>query len=108
MELNYTFYIAATKEVIWDILTTPEGSAAIFYGAAVHSDFVPGASIEYIGSGRGGDQTLHIHGEIIEARPGKSLVHTSNVGDVYLKDTPAHTSRLPTGFLTLVALSNWT
>ncbi|WP_105615630.1 SRPBCC domain-containing protein [Vallitalea okinawensis] len=83
MKLVYHFYIASSLENIWSILTTPEGSSKIFYGAEVHSTFKKGDSIQYIGPGRDGDNTLHIQGIIEDVKVNEKLKHTFIVGDAY-------------------------
>lgn len=92
MKLVYHFYIASTVENIWSILTTPDGSSKIFYGAKVKSTFKEGASIEYIGPGRDGESTLHIQGVVKEIVINKKLSHTIIVGEVYRDGDKEYTS----------------
>lgn len=83
MKLEYHFYIASTIDNVWSILTSPEGSSKIFYGAKVKSTFKKGDPIEYIGPGKDGENTLHIQGVIKETIINKKLSHTYSVGDAY-------------------------
>ncbi|WP_432666956.1 SRPBCC domain-containing protein [Wukongibacter baidiensis] len=94
MKLEYHFYIASTLDSIWSILTTPEGSSKIFYGAKVKSTFKKGEPIEYIGPGRDGENTLHIQGLIKETIINKKLSHTSSVGAVYREGVEKFTSTI--------------
>jgi uncharacterized protein YndB with AHSA1/START domain len=83
MKLSYTFYIQSSAEDIWSILTTPEGTEKIFYGAKVVSTFKVGDAIAYVGPGRDGDATRHIEGKILEVIPMQLLAHTYCVGESY-------------------------
>lgn len=83
MKLTYKAYIAASPELLWNILTAADESAKIFYGASVHSTFEVQTGIQYIGPGRNGDKTIHIEGVIRAFTPMQLLAHTVIVGDVY-------------------------
>lgn len=83
MKLTYTFYIQAPLEKIWDVLTTPEGTEKIFYGARIESNFTKGSKIEYIGPGRDGQDTVHIYGEVLEFKVNECFKFTSKVGKAY-------------------------
>ena len=76
MKLVYHFYIKSSIDRIWSILTVPEESAKIFYGAKVKSTFEEGDFIEYIGPGRDGEKTLHIKGIVKDVIVNKKLAHT--------------------------------
>jgi len=94
MKLEYTFYIQSSIEDLWNIITTPEGTKQIFYGAKVKSSFIPNDPIKYIGPGRDGSETLHIYGTILESVTHNKLVHTSNVGQVYKENDAIYESRI--------------
>lgn len=92
MKLTYTFYIAASVEKIWDIITKPEGTEKIFYGARIKSNLTKGSKIEYIGPGRDGQETLHIYGEVLEYKAYQCFQHTSQVGQVYQNNRQSYKS----------------
>lgn len=94
MDLNYTFYIKATPEKLWHIITTPEGTQAIFYGAKIESSFQMGSPVQYIGPGRDGENTIHIYGKVLEFDPNIKFSLTSIVGDVYRGDSSEYASRI--------------
>jgi hypothetical protein len=94
MRLEYTFYIRSSLEHIWTILTTPEGSAQIFYGAKIKSTFQVDDSIQYIGPGRSGADTLHIYGKIVACSAPFQLIHTYTIGETYREGLPAYTSQV--------------
>lgn len=92
MNLYYKAYIASNPEKIWSILTKPEISSKVYYGASVHSDWTVGSAIRYIGPGRDGENTLHIQGEVLAFDPLKKLSHTTLVGNAYQADVKAYAS----------------
>lgn len=94
MKLVYHFYIASTIDRIWSILTIPKESEKIFYGAKVRSSFEEGASIEYIGPGRDGENTLHIKGIVKDVIVNRKLTHTFIVGEAYKDGGKEFTSTL--------------
>jgi len=94
MNLEYIFYIHASTENVWSILTQPEKTSAIFYGAKVSSTFEVGQNIQYLGPGRDGEKTLHMYGKVLEYIPLNKLVHTIQVGEVYRNGTRPFTSRV--------------
>jgi len=71
-EKVYELYIRATPERLWDAITDPETRARYNFGAAAHSDWTPGATIEVTAPGTGvlGD------GVVLEAERPHRLVHT--------------------------------
>jgi uncharacterized protein YndB with AHSA1/START domain len=72
MEKVYELYIRSTPERLWDAITDPEIRAKYNFGAGVHSDWTPGATIEMTAPGAGilGD------GVVLEVEPPRRLVHT--------------------------------
>lgn len=91
MNLEYIFYINATPEKIWSIITGPQ-SSQIFYGAEIESSFEINSDVKYVGPGRDGDKTLHIYGKVLDYKPLEVFKMTSHVGQVYRGDNPSYTS----------------
>lgn len=82
-DLYYETYIAGTPEQVWVVLTKPEGVKQIYYGSVLQSDFEVGSDMAYVGPGKGGPETVHIYGKILEWEPGKVFTHSCKVGDAY-------------------------
>ncbi len=64
MELKCEIYIGNTPEKVWEILTTPEGTKATFFGSVLRSTFEEGSDYEYVGPGNDGDETVHVYGKV--------------------------------------------
>src|SRR5215472_11278124 len=73
MEKVYEIYIRTTPERLWEAITDPRIRAKYNFGAAVNSDWTPGARIE-LGSPKAA--ALLAEGEVLEADPPRRLVHT--------------------------------
>jgi uncharacterized protein YndB with AHSA1/START domain len=75
---TFTLYIAATPERVWRALTEPAETRRYYLGLAVDSAWHPGAPIVF--------RTVHgpvpdaLHGEIIHAVPGVTLIHNLLTG----------------------------
>lgn len=91
MNLYFTFYIRASLDTIWQIITGPQ-SKDIFYGAEIQSKFEINSTVEYIGPGRNGESTRHIYGKVLDYQENKLFKMTSNVGEVYRPGLPAYES----------------
>ena len=66
----YVTYIRATRERVWQALTTPSSIHAYWFGMTVESEFSPGSSWRLsFEDGRTAD-----HGEILESAPPNRLV----------------------------------
>jgi DNA-binding transcriptional ArsR family regulator/uncharacterized protein YndB with AHSA1/START domain len=65
----FAIFIRATRERIWEALTSSEDTLKYYYASTVESDWAPGAPFVY----RIGDQPA-IVGEVIEATPPEKLV----------------------------------
>jgi uncharacterized protein YndB with AHSA1/START domain len=85
-ELKYVFYIAGTPEEVWKALISPEGTKQIYYGSVIQSTFQVGASLEYVGPGADGPETIHVYGNVLEYKPNQVLRFTHFVGKSYTKD----------------------
>jgi uncharacterized protein YndB with AHSA1/START domain len=73
MEKVFEIYIRTTPERLWEAITDPQIRAKYNFGAAVHSDWTPGARME-LGSPRANG--LLGEGEVLEVDPPRRLVHT--------------------------------
>jgi uncharacterized protein YndB with AHSA1/START domain len=83
MELKYEFYIDAPAEKVWDVLVTPEGARAIFFGCELRSSFKVGDPYTYTGPGKDGEETVHLYGKILAYEPNKLLSCTEHPGPSY-------------------------
>ncbi len=72
MEKVYEIYIKTTPDQLWRAITDPEIRARYQFGAAVESDWTPGAPL-VLGSA---NAALLGDGEVLEADPPRRLVHT--------------------------------
>lgn len=93
-ELKYEFYIGGTPTQVWDALVSPEKVKQIYYGSVIRSSFVVGERLEYAGPGADGDETIHVHGTLLEYVPEQTFRFTHKVGPAYLKDGPDYESRI--------------
>lgn len=83
MELKYEFYIDGTREQVWDAFVSPEGTRKTFFNCVIRSTFEVGAPYEYVGPGADGDETVHVHGKILQHEPHQVLSYTENAGPSY-------------------------
>lgn len=68
----YEVYIRTTPEKLWQALVDPAQTSQYFYGTAVRSAWVVGATIEHVQP----DGNVALRGEIVELDPPRKLVHT--------------------------------
>ncbi|MBP1994898.1 SRPBCC domain-containing protein [Paenibacillus eucommiae] len=94
MDLKYQFYIAAKKEDVWQILISPEGTKKTVYGSTIRSTFEIGASIDYVGPGKDGDETVYLYGNVLEFEPNQVLSYSEHPGPSYYPDHAEHTTRV--------------
>jgi DNA-binding transcriptional ArsR family regulator/uncharacterized protein YndB with AHSA1/START domain len=71
----FVSYIRTSPELLWQALTDPDRTPLYFHGTRVRSEFVPGSSLEYMLT-RDGETFAVVVGEILQAEPGRKLVHT--------------------------------
>lgn len=93
-DLKYHFFMAATLEVVWQALISPEGTKQIYYGSVIKSTFQVGDLLEYVGPGVDGDETVHVYGNVLDYEPNRLLRFTHYPGKSYLKDGHALESRI--------------
>lgn len=110
-DLYYEVYAAGTPERVWEALVSPEAVQAIYSGCVIQSTFENGASIQYVGPGKAGDQTVHVYGQILEHEPNRTLSFTHYVGESYYEGQPRYESRItyriePAGASTKLTLTH--
>lgn len=94
MKLEYTIYVDAKPEKVWEALVSPEGVRACFFGSELKSALEEGASFEYTGPGNDGDATVHLYGTIQEYEAGKKLVYVEHPGPSYRENHAELESRV--------------
>jgi uncharacterized protein YndB with AHSA1/START domain len=82
-ELKYVIYVNASPKEVWDVLVTPEGTKAVFFGSVLESTFEIGAPYRYIGPGNDGEETVHVYGTVLEFEPEKRMSYTEHPGPSY-------------------------
>lgn len=82
-DLKFVIYVGAKPEVIWNILVSPEGTRAIFFGSTLESTFEVGAPYAYVGPGNDGDRTVHVYGTVLAFEPNKLMSFTEHAGPSY-------------------------
>jgi len=87
----FVTYIRTTPERLWQALTDPEMTPLYFHGTRVRSDFEVGSSIEYMLTGDS-ETFAVVCGEVLEAEPGRRLVHCFSF--TRLEDAPTRVTYL--------------
>ncbi|MFC4779219.1 SRPBCC domain-containing protein [Paenibacillus sp. GCM10023252] len=82
-DLNYQLYIGASPREVWDILILPDGVRKTTFGCEIRSTFEIGSSIEYVGPGQDGAETVHIYGEVQAFEPEVRFSYTEHPGPSY-------------------------
>ena len=75
MEKVFEIYIRTTPERLWEAIIDPEIHAKYNFGAAVFSEWIPGARLEMISPQE--DEVL-ADGDVLVVEPRHRLVHTMN------------------------------
>jgi uncharacterized protein YndB with AHSA1/START domain len=83
MDLKYDFYIDAAPEKVWNTLVSPEGTKATLFGSVLRSTFEIGAPYEYVGPGDGGEETVHVYGQILAFEPNRLMSYSEHPGPSY-------------------------
>lgn len=83
MKLEYTFYIGASPEQVWDVLIDPAKSFHAFMGGIIRSSMQVGEPIEFVGPGAEGEQTVHIYGRLLAFEKHKLLSYTDHPGPTH-------------------------
>lgn len=110
-DLKYEIYVGATPETVWNVLVTPEGTKAIFFGSVLESTFEIGSSYAYIGPGDDGEKTVHVYGEVLAFEPHARMSFTEHPGPSYRDNHAELETRLtltlePVGAVTKLTLVN--
>lgn len=115
MDLKYDFYIGAKPEDVWEILVSPEGTKKTFYGCTIRSTFEIGETLEYVGPGNDGEETVHVYGKVLAFEPHKTFSFLEHPGPSYYYNHAELGSRItftlePVGKCTKLTLVNdqWT
>ncbi|SEL48509.1 Uncharacterized conserved protein YndB, AHSA1/START domain [Paenibacillus sp. cl141a] len=109
--LQYEFYIGASLEKVWEVLTSPEGTRATFYGSELRSSFQVGEPFAYVGPGNDGEETVHVYGNVLAYEPQKVLSLSEHPGPSYYANHEELESRItfnlePVGNCTKLTLVN--
>ena len=62
---------------------SPDETKKYIYGSEIQSTFNIGSPVKWVGPGRGGPETVHVYGKVLEFEPSKAFSHTSRVGETY-------------------------
>jgi uncharacterized protein YndB with AHSA1/START domain len=87
MELRYTYYIGVKPEEVWQVLVSPEGTKATFFGCVIQSTFEIGSDYAYVGPGNDGEATVHVYGKVLEYEPWRVISFSEHPGPSY---NPSH------------------
>jgi uncharacterized protein YndB with AHSA1/START domain len=78
--LNFTFYIAANPEKVWDGFLSRESNRIIFSGAEFEADLKPGGNIAWVGPGPDGKPVNYVRGKVLRSEPPKLFSYTFAMG----------------------------
>ncbi|HSZ00245.1 MAG TPA: SRPBCC domain-containing protein [Terriglobales bacterium] len=78
--LNFTFYIAASPEKVWDGFVSRESNRIIFSGADFEADLKPGGNLAWVGPGPDGKPVAYVQGKLLQVEPPKLLSYTFAMG----------------------------
>ena len=79
--LNFTFYIAAPIEQVWQGFVSKETNRTIFGGADFDVDLRPGGAMSWSGPGKDGQPMRYVTGEVLRAEAPTLLEYKFGVGD---------------------------
>lgn len=79
--LNFTYYIAAPVEKVWEGFVSKEANRAIFMGADFEGDLRPGGAMTWSGPGKDGKPMRYVTGEVLRADPAKLPEYRFGMGD---------------------------
>jgi uncharacterized protein YndB with AHSA1/START domain len=74
--LNFTFYIAASPEKVWDGFVSRESNRIIFSGADFEADLKPGGNLAWVGPGPDGKPVAYVRGKLLRVEPPKLFSYT--------------------------------
>ncbi|MGG3622033.1 SRPBCC family protein [Bacillus gobiensis] len=93
-DLKFVFYIGARPEEVWDVLISSEGTKKTFAGTVIRSTFKVGDSLEYVGPGNDGEETVHVYGKLLAFEPNKVFSFTEHPGPSYCSNHAELESRV--------------
>ena len=79
--LNFTFYIAAPVEKVWDGFVSKEANHKIFVGADFEVDLKPGGAMIWSGPGKNGKPIRYVTGEVLRVEVPKLFEYRFGMGD---------------------------
>ncbi len=79
--LNFTFYIAAPIEKVWDGFVSKEANRTIFMGADFDVDLRPGGTMAWSGPSKDGKPTRYVTGQVLKVEAPKLLEYKFGMGD---------------------------
>lgn len=79
--LNFTFYIAAPVEKVWEGFVSKEANRTIFMGAEFDAELRPGGAMTWSGPGKDGKPMRYVTGEVLRADPPQLLEYRFGMGD---------------------------
>lgn len=83
--LNFTFYIAAPIEKVWNGFVSKQANQTIFMGAEFDVDLRPGGAMSWSGPGKDGATTRYVTGEVLEVKAPALLAYKFGMGDGAVK-----------------------
>ena len=92
--LNFTFYIAAPIEKVWNGFVSKEANQTIFMGADFDIDLTPGGAMTWSGPGKDGKPTRYVTGKVIKADDGMHVLWSRYWAPFRADDVPKGMVRL--------------
>ncbi|GEB35625.1 MULTISPECIES: SRPBCC family protein [Brevibacillus] len=115
MDHIFNFYIGATPERVWHVLTSEEGVKSTFFNSVIRSTFQVGDDLAYVGPGNDGPETVHVYGKVLAFEPQQVFSFLEHPGPSYRPNHAELQSRVtfklePVGGCTRLTLINdqWT
>lgn len=78
--LNFTFYIAAPIEKVWDGFVSKDANQKIFMGADFAVELKPGGSMTWSGPGKDGKPTRYVTGRVLQVDAPRLLEYEFGMG----------------------------
>lgn len=78
--LNFTFYIAAKPENVWDGFLSRESNRIIFSGAEFEADLKPGGNLAWVGPGPDGKPVSYVRGNVLRIEAPKLFSYSFAMG----------------------------
>jgi uncharacterized protein YndB with AHSA1/START domain len=79
--LQFTFYIAAPIEKVWDGFVSKQANQTIFMGADFDVDLTPGGAMTWSGPGSDGKPTRYVTGKVLKVEAPKLLQYKFGMGE---------------------------